>query len=245
MATNNSVNSPLSGTTGSGNFVGGTSPTLTTPRINQINDTNGNANLAISAAASAVNYMISTNSATGGYTGFEVTGSDTNANAFMKPKGDAGLAIITSAVSSAPFAIFSGTAQQHITEFKFSNTAAGRTVTVPDATGTVAFTSDVSSARSASKMWCYATYSGGTPVNNASYNQSSITDTAVGIMTHNFTVAFSSVSYVPIVTRPDPSNLQFTPSANAIATGSCQSYVLADTGVPGDLGRVICCFGDQ
>jgi hypothetical protein len=31
MATNNSVNSPLSGTTGSGNFVGSTSPTLTTP----------------------------------------------------------------------------------------------------------------------------------------------------------------------------------------------------------------------
>lgn len=33
MATNNAVNSPLSGTTGTGNFVGSTSPTLTTPNI--------------------------------------------------------------------------------------------------------------------------------------------------------------------------------------------------------------------
>lgn len=34
MATNTSVNSPLSGTTGTGNFVGATSPTVTTPTIN-------------------------------------------------------------------------------------------------------------------------------------------------------------------------------------------------------------------
>lgn len=33
MATNNSVNSPLAGTTGTGNFVGSTSPTLVTPTI--------------------------------------------------------------------------------------------------------------------------------------------------------------------------------------------------------------------
>jgi hypothetical protein len=33
MTTNNAVNSPLSGTTGTGNFVGATSPTLITPTI--------------------------------------------------------------------------------------------------------------------------------------------------------------------------------------------------------------------
>lgn len=33
MATNNSVNSPLSGTTGTGNFVGSNSPSLTTPAL--------------------------------------------------------------------------------------------------------------------------------------------------------------------------------------------------------------------
>ena len=33
MSTNNSVNSPLSGTTGTGSFVGSTSPTLVTPNI--------------------------------------------------------------------------------------------------------------------------------------------------------------------------------------------------------------------
>ena len=33
MATNNAVNSPLNGTTGTGNFVGSTSPTLVTPAL--------------------------------------------------------------------------------------------------------------------------------------------------------------------------------------------------------------------
>lgn len=255
--------------TGTGSTVLSNTPTLTTPRMAQINDTNGNANLAITGPASPVNYWTSVSSATGGLTGFEVTGTDTNANGYIKAKGDAGIAIISSAVAANPLVIYSGTAQQHLTAFAFSNTAQTRVVTFPDATGTVAFTSDVPAAAtqanqetatstttyvspgrqqfhpSASKMWCYATYSGGTPVNNASYNQSSITDTGTGVMTHNFTVSFSSNNYVPIVTRPDASNLQFTPSAASLATGSCQSYVLADTGVPGDLGRVICCFGDQ
>ena len=42
MATNDSVNSSLSGTTGTGNFVGNTSPTIVTPKINSVLDTNGN-----------------------------------------------------------------------------------------------------------------------------------------------------------------------------------------------------------
>ena len=39
MVTNNSVNSPLSGTTGTGTFVGSTSPTITTPVISSITNT--------------------------------------------------------------------------------------------------------------------------------------------------------------------------------------------------------------
>lgn len=150
-----------------------------------------------------------------------------------------------------------------------TNATVSRTVTFPDATGTVALTTGIPTAAtqsdqetatstttyvspgtqqyhpSAAKMWCYATYSGSTPVNNASYNQSSITDSNTGLMTHNFTVAFSSTSYVPLVTRPDPSNLAYTPSALSLAAGSVQSYTVQDNGTPGDLGRVICCFGDQ
>ena len=164
--------------------------TFGTVQTSQINDTNGNANLAISATASAVNYMISTNSATGGYTGFEVAGSDTNANAFIKPKGDAGLAVITSAVSSTPFAIFSGTGQQHVTTFNFSNTSATRALTFPDITGNV----NVGAATGGIGAWVL--FNGtGTPAVTASSNVTSITDNGVGLYTVNITNALASANY--------------------------------------------------
>lgn len=164
--------------------------TFGTVQTSQINDTNGNANLAISATASAVNYMISTNSATGGYTGFEVAGSDTNANAFIKPKGDAGLAVITSAVSASPFAIFSGTGQQHITTFNFSNTSATRALTFPDITGNV----NVGAATGGIGAW--VNFNGtGTVAIRASSNVTSITDNNVGDYTINFTNALVDADY--------------------------------------------------
>jgi hypothetical protein len=183
--------------TGTGSTVLNVSPTLTTPRINQINDTNGNANLAISAAASAVNYMTSVNSATGGFTGFEVTGADTNADAYIKPKGDAGFAVVTSAVAGVPFAIYSGTAQQHVTTFNFSNTNATRAVTFQDANGTVAYLSDITS--NYLKAWVNfdGTTSPGTI--RASLNVSSVTVTGTGQYTVNFTSSLANTNYATTI----------------------------------------------
>jgi hypothetical protein len=60
MATNNSVNSPLSGTTGSGNFVGATNPTLANP----ISD-----KLTFSPTTQGIVGTTTNDSASGGYVG--------------------------------------------------------------------------------------------------------------------------------------------------------------------------------
>ena len=52
---------------------------------------------------------------------------------------------------------------------------------------------------SAAKCWVYYTYSGGTPTIQVSYNVTSLTDTAVGQATINFTTNFSSANYACVV----------------------------------------------
>jgi hypothetical protein len=77
----------LSDPTGTGPAVFGTSPTITTPRIAQINDTNGNAEVIYTTTASAVNQITNTNAATGGAPLIAATGSDTNIGLSIKQKG--------------------------------------------------------------------------------------------------------------------------------------------------------------
>lgn len=61
--------------------------TLTSPKINQINDSNGNLNIAIGAVASAVNYFQVNNSATGNGVNLYALGSDTNIDLNLLSKG--------------------------------------------------------------------------------------------------------------------------------------------------------------
>ncbi len=89
MATNNAVNTTLSGQTGTGTFVGATSPTIVTPKIGQINDTNGVAIEVLQPVASAVNYITLANNVTGSYPGFTGTGSDSNVGITLNVKGTA------------------------------------------------------------------------------------------------------------------------------------------------------------
>ena len=189
MATNTSVNSPLSGTTGTGNFVGSTSPTLTTPRIAQINDTNGNTVLGLLAVASAVNYISASNNATGSFPYFVSTGTDTNIDFGVYTKGT-GKILLLSANTTQPLVIYSGTSYQHTTTFQFSNTAASRTVTFPDVTGTV----NIGLATGGIQAWVF--FNGtGTPAVTASGNVTSITDNGVGLYTVNITTALASANY--------------------------------------------------
>ena len=126
---NCSVNTGLKGTTGTGEFVGSISPTITTPVIAQINDASGNTIAAFSSGPNAVNYLTLFDAVTGQYPGILASGSDTNIFATIASQGDAGIRLYTSAVSAYPLIIYSGTSFQHLTQFSFSNTSANRTVT--------------------------------------------------------------------------------------------------------------------
>jgi hypothetical protein len=94
MTTNNSVNSPLSGTTGTGNFVGATSPTLVTPTL---------------GAATATSIAFSPT--TGGIIG--TTAAD-NANA-----GDVG-EMISSVIASASGVTFSNGVNHDLTSISLT-----------------------------------------------------------------------------------------------------------------------------
>jgi microcystin-dependent protein len=144
MATNNAVNTSLAGQSGTGQFVGNNSPTITTPRIvTQVNDTNGNAVLGITATASAVNYINLANAALSGVPTFSCLGTDTNIDMAFQSKGSGSFSFAST--NSTPFGISSGTAYQHRTNFSFANTSATRTVTFQDASGTLAYLSDITS----------------------------------------------------------------------------------------------------
>lgn len=78
----------MSDETGTGSLVFGTSPTLTTPRIAQINGVaNGEISVAFFDAASAVNYFAFQSRATGNKPRISATGSDTNVGMVLATKG--------------------------------------------------------------------------------------------------------------------------------------------------------------
>lgn len=93
MATINAVGNGLSGATGTGNFVGSTSPTIVTPVIGEIKDANGNVMLNTSATASAVNYIEIVNAASGNGPIVEALGSDTNVVLTLNGQGNSGCSI--------------------------------------------------------------------------------------------------------------------------------------------------------
>ena len=65
-----------------------TNKTITSPKVNQILDTNGNVSVLLGATASAVNYLQITNGAAGTSAGgFVATGASTDLNIDFTPKG--------------------------------------------------------------------------------------------------------------------------------------------------------------
>lgn len=121
MATNDAVNVGLSGVTGSGNFVGATSPTLVTPTLgvatatslefsgnNGILDSNGNEMLKLSPASSSVNYWTIANAATTASPTLSATGTDTNIILTLKGKGTGGIALLGSSTNDSASAGYVG-----------------------------------------------------------------------------------------------------------------------------------------
>jgi len=64
-----------------------TNKTLTSPRVNEIDDSNGNEEIIFTTTASAVNELTIANAATGNGPNISSTGSDTNIDLRLTPKG--------------------------------------------------------------------------------------------------------------------------------------------------------------
>jgi len=123
LSTNNSVDVSLAGQTGTVAFVGSTSPTITTPKIAQINDTNGNVSLANNAATSAVNYISNINSATGNAVSLIATGSDTNIGITLGSKGTGSVNLYSGGGAVANLILSS--AASAVNYFNMTNAATG------------------------------------------------------------------------------------------------------------------------
>lgn len=126
--------------TGTGAPVLGTSPTITTPRIAQIQDSSGNPILGMANGVGSADYLNIAAATT--QPELQAVGSSTNISMLLRSKGTGNLIVSTQA-PTAPLLIYSGTSSQHATFFNFANTSATRNVTFQDADGTLAYLSDI------------------------------------------------------------------------------------------------------
>ena len=124
--------------TGAGQTIGN-GLTITTPKIAQILDANGNVQLNFTSIASAVNYLTIYNNGAGGGPYLFVSGADTNTNLNLQPKGT-GQLVVSTANTTTPLVLISGATGNHTSNFSFANTTGTDSYTFPDASGTVLLT---------------------------------------------------------------------------------------------------------
>lgn len=105
-------------------------------------DVNGNESVTFQATASAVNYLNIINSATGVAVSVIPAGSDTDIQLNLWGKGAGAVALLSTGTTAQQF-MFTGAGYQHTTQFNYPSSAASRSVTWQDASGTVAFLSDI------------------------------------------------------------------------------------------------------
>jgi hypothetical protein len=143
MASNNAVNTTLSGQSGTGAFAGNLNPALTTPRvINGLYDSNANAMFSFNPVISAVNNLNIINSIAGQPPQLTAVGSDTNIGMYLASKGSYQITLFGALGGTNPLLLVNGTGYQHVTAFNFANTPAVRTVTFQDSDGTLAYLAD-------------------------------------------------------------------------------------------------------
>lgn len=101
-----------------------------------VKDPNGNITVQWDYVASSVNYIKLQNSATGNPPQISAQGTDANIPMNITSKGTSPVRLVGGNTTSG-FQVFNGTSAQHSTLFSFANTAASRTITVPDQAGTI------------------------------------------------------------------------------------------------------------
>lgn len=113
--------------------------TLQLNSSNGILDANGNFILGINPIALSVNNLYIQNSATGGAPGIFVGGADANVSFEMGTKGTGIFVFFAGTSLTNQLQIVTGLTNNHSTYFNFATTSNSRTVTFPDASGTVVF----------------------------------------------------------------------------------------------------------
>lgn len=225
MATNNSVNTPLSGTTGTGNFVGSTSPTFVTPILGtpQSGTLTNCTGLPVAGGGTGVSSTTAYAVLCGGTT-------STGALQSIAGVGTSGQVLTSNGAGALP---------------TFQNAVAA--ATQADQETATSTTTYVSPGRqqyhpSAAKFW--VAYSA-TPAIDVSYNVSSISSVGTGLVQVNFTTSFSSSAYsvAAVTTTASFSGCVFVQSG---ATGNCQlQAVNTTTGAGTDKSVSAVGFGDQ
>ena len=208
--------------TGTTNVVLSGSPTIITPVIAQINDSNGNAELKFSTITSAVNQVTIENAATGNPVHISATGTDTSIGIHLAPKGASGYVNVQGGVDNTKRFMFNPDGGSTSTRTMLSTSqTVDRTLTLPDATDTLI-------GKATTDTLTNKSISGST---NALSNigNSSLTNSAITINGTSTSLGGSiSVGTVTSVTGTAPvvSSGGATPAISmAAATGSVNGYL--------------------
>jgi hypothetical protein len=130
----------VSTSTGTTNVVLSNSPTIVTPVIATINDANGNETLKLASIASAVNEISIENAATGNPVHIRATGGDASVGLHLVAKGASGYVNVTDGVDETKRIMFNAAGGTTNTRTMLSSTqTVDRTLTLPDATGTLLY----------------------------------------------------------------------------------------------------------
>ena len=127
--------------TGSNSIVLSSGATISEPIIDQINDTGGDIVLSFYSGdpGASPNSLGLFNGVSGSPPEFLAQGSDTNVGMQFTTQA-AGTFLFQAAATSAQIVVNSGSSLQHTTTWSYPGTSASRTITIPDATGTMQLT---------------------------------------------------------------------------------------------------------
>lgn len=133
-ATSANLLAAVSDETGTGSLVFGTAPTISAPKINQINDTNANELLKFTSTASAVNEITITNTTTGNSPIISATGDDANIAVLLQSKGTGKVGFLGNSTQAAGLTLYEDTdnGTNYVTIDAPSAITANRLVQLPD-----------------------------------------------------------------------------------------------------------------
>jgi hypothetical protein len=194
-----------------------TNKTINDPIINEINDSNGNEEIIFTTTASAVNEITIANSATGNGPEISATGSDTNIDLKLTPKGTGKLNL-----DGIKFPNADGTADQ-VLKTDGSGTLSFTTInSYTNSDALTLFNASGSAPVYACRAWVNFNGSGTVAI-RASGNVSSVVDNNTGLYTVSFTTAMQDANYSVVATsRSSAYTFHGIASLISVSSGSFQ-----------------------